>query len=50
MEIAIGQTRPRGQPRKTASALTRQNDAPISSDSTSEASDKSEEREEFLTN
>ena len=26
MEIAIGKTRPRGQPKKTASALVRQND------------------------
>ena len=37
--IAIGQTRPRGQPKKTASALTKQDDNTVSSgDSSTESS------------
>lgn len=35
MQIPIGQNRPRGQPKKTASALTKQNDFSSSSDSSS---------------
>ena len=41
MEIAIGQTRPRGQPKKTANALTRQEEI-VSSDSSTECSDGSD--------
>ena len=33
MDINIGQSRPRGQPKKTASALTKQIDVKLSSDS-----------------
>jgi hypothetical protein len=40
-QIPIGQSRPRGQPRKNASALVHQEDCPLSSDS----SDSSEEYE-----
>ena len=42
MNIPIGQTRPRGQPKKTASALTRQKGVAVSSDSSADST-KSEE-------
>jgi hypothetical protein len=35
-QIPIGQSRPRGQPKKTASALGHQNDQPISSSDSSD--------------
>jgi len=38
MEIPIGQTRPRGQPKKTASGLVKQDDGVLSSDSSSSSS------------
>jgi len=37
--INIGQSRPRGQPRKTASALTKQSDVKVSSDSLSDSTE-----------
>ena len=42
MEIPIGQTRPRGQPKKTSGALTRQKGQAISSDSSTASNDSEE--------